>query len=343
MKNQLRVIAFLVMLLGGLGLWSLLRAQPAPPSTPVPAVTRVDIDRPVTYWVDQGFMEMVPPIRLPSTRTEKDRITVWLRVPAGKVIEVEEREWGPTLRYPPGTAADRVEWRAYSLPDGIQGWTVLDVRGTRLDAQGREHFHVYLPNGPLPQAPLFGYEWPRGDASAERAATDLFVTFLQNAPSVSAEGHLMDEAQRDKRVALFTKRNDCGGCHRYHKPEARKRSPQEPLHRPTDALGWYGIYSVLRDAVPLEYHRPRDMNVADPFVTVSCPEGAPKLLEDPKGGRYFVCDQGYVPKGRLDLEAALAAKDARAEGLCRSRRYLYEHMDEKGRGVFAEAFRACGL
>lgn len=46
---------------------------------------------------------------------------------------------------------------------------------------------------------------------------------------------------------------------------------------------------------------------------------------------------------KLDLKAALAARDVHAEGLCHSRRYLHDHMDAEGRGAFAAAFRACGI
>ncbi|HVY44352.1 MAG TPA: hypothetical protein VHB21_00675, partial [Minicystis sp.] len=62
-------------------------------------------------WIERGFVEMVPTLRLPTRVDGRSRIEVWLRVPEGaklgaRAVEGQKRT---TLVYPPGTIADRIE------------------------------------------------------------------------------------------------------------------------------------------------------------------------------------------------------------------------------------------
>ena len=61
------------------------------------------------------------------------------------------------------------------------------------------------------------------------------------------------------------------------------------------------------------------------------------------GATSVRCPDDLVPRGRLDLKAALDADDERAKGLCRSRAYLYEHMTPEAREAFEPAFVACEI
>ena len=95
--------------------------------------------------------------------------------------------------------------------------------------------------------------------------------------------------------------------------------------RATDDAGFYGVLGVLADAAPLEDHRPRDRNADDPFVAIARP------------------GDGGVPRAALDLPRALAAGAPHAAAVCRSRRYLFDHMDPDARAAFAPAFSECGI
>jgi hypothetical protein len=45
--------------------------------------------------------------------------------------------------------------------------------------------------------------------------------------------------------------------------------------------------------------------------------------------------------GILDVRAALEANDPHARRLCASRRFLYEHLDADGKGIYQEAIAEC--
>jgi hypothetical protein len=99
---------------------------------------------------------------------------------------------------------------------------------------------------------------------------------------------------------------------------------------------------VEPDEAPLETHRARDMNEGDPFIHIACGDGTEaSLAAGPRRRRHYICADGSVPRGRTDLRAALAAKDAHAKAVCASRAYLAAHMDDDGREAFAESLREC--
>ena len=136
MKGVVRTLAFTAWLVGC--------AQSAPEGTRV-----LRIGAPEGHFAREGFVEMVSPIHLPTTAGRLLRTRVFLKLPPGGRVATDGTPQAPTLRFPPGTEAERVdEWR------GASGWRVVDVRGTRLDEGGRALFHAYRPardGGPVPR------------------------------------------------------------------------------------------------------------------------------------------------------------------------------------------------
>jgi hypothetical protein len=273
--------------------------------------TAIQIEDPNQHWQEGGFVEMVTPLEPPTSADGRDRITVWLKIPDGGRIGLAR-----SLRYPPGTIADRVEYL---------GDEIVDVRGTRFveaGADGAELFHVLRRRGPA----LAGYEWRRGDADLARRATELALP-------------LVDESERE----TFRRNNDCESCHQPDLPPATRGRAARP-RRATDSNGLYQMLAVLSDSAPLDQHRAHEVNVERPFVRVECPLGASPWLKDGGGGRrHYVCAGGGVPIGHVDVERARLDGDARALAVCRSRRYLMEHMDAAARAAFEPVFRACGV
>jgi hypothetical protein len=295
----------------------------------------LSIADPQMHWAGGGFVEMVPPIRLPTSLGGYDHITVWLRVPDGRPVRVEHDGERLTLVYPPGTVADRVEMREPSHIDGAHAWRVTDVRGTRLDDDGRERFHV-LQAAARDGLSLAGFEWRRDDPSGVRAANAGLEELLRR-------GRLrdVDERKRAQAIDRLLRLNDCQPCHEHDRSE-RTRYTEGGPRRATDRAGFYVILSVLADAAPLENHRPREANVDDPFVTVSCGEDEASLVTTDTGPRY-TCPDDRVPFARMDVARALAAGQPHAGAVCSSRRYLHEHMDDEARAAFAPSFAECGI
>ena len=297
----------------------------------------VRIDAPETYWTEGEFAEMTPPIHFPSA-DGREHTTVWLRLPPGALLTVRWRPDGTaSLVYPPGTVADRAD-----LADGTDPASVVDVRGTRFEEQGREVFHVLHRAGPELAGDLAGFEWQRGDTEATRLVTGRMVDRMANARGIDRE-----DAIDDPELEQFARFDDCASCHVHDKPERRDHrsvAPGDPLpNRGTDTQGLYAVATVLQDSAPLETSRALDMNVDDPFVAVTCENGAPgRLVRRPRSRRY-VCDDGGVPRGELDLKTAVQAGDPHALAVCRSRAYLFAHMTAEGRLAFANAFAECDL
>lgn len=294
------------------------------PAEPGVRSSPLAIRDPATFWKQGGFVRMTPPIRLPS-RDGRESIEVWLSIPEGATLGVAHPESGaPTLVYPAGTRADRVDLR-----DGSDATSVTDVRGTSFVDGGRELFHVLRPEGAPGGARLAGFEWPRADTRASAAATSAMADRLAGA------GVSGDE------VDLFAELDDCAGCHVHDRAPLTLRSPEGVPNRGTDSGGFFVVQSVLADDAPLERHRALDTNTGDPFVHVTCPGGGAAKLESRGGTRHFACEGRSVPRGHYDLGAALAAGDAHAAAVCESRRYLAEHMNDAARAAFASAIREC--
>jgi hypothetical protein len=227
--------------------------------------------------------------------------------------------------------SDRVE--SICSPGTDENCRVVDVRGTTFAAGGSELFHVYQPDPAAPDARMLGWEWRRGAATEQSAATTNLVALLRPRGT---------EQQRRSFVERFSQLNDCVACHTHGKPEAQSGETFLP-RRATDASGLYGPQTVLADAAPTETHRPRDRNVDQPFVAVACHGGSAVLEDHGRGARRWVCADGSVPVATLALHHALAAHDPHAAAVCGSRQYLFDHMSAAARQPFAAAFRACGI
>jgi hypothetical protein len=282
---------------------------------------RISIASPASYWESRGFVELVTPIRAPSSADGTDRTQVWLKLPRGSVIQTLRLPDGRTsVLLPSGTEADRVE---------SVGGSVADVRGTRIDDRGRSRQHVLRPEGAVLGGELEGFEWMEGDGDSVRAITDVLASRLRRAYGARA-------AER------FGGLMDCAGCHATNKLPKRLRAEGGLPNRGTDGNGFYQILAVLSDEAPLELYRPRDLNVDDPFVRIRCGDGAPpEVGRRPNGETRVTCLDGSVPVGRLDLLGALSAGDERAKGVCRARVMLAAHLDEAGQRVFGSALREC--
>jgi hypothetical protein len=275
----------------------------------------VTIDDRAHYWEKNGFTELVPAIRAPSTADERDVVHVWIKLPEGARVTAI----GGSLRVPPGTIADRVETR---------GEGGVDVRGTRFDAREGELFHVFHSDAKTPSAPVSGWEWPRSDEKLGQQATDKLVASLAGQPPGEIEA-----------LRQF---NQCVRCHEHDTPAVKNAAERRPRRR-TDGSGLFELLAVLEDEAPPELNRPRDMNVGAPFVTVHCGAADPELRTRPDGARHYACADGTAPVARLDVAAALAAGDAHAVAVCASRRFLFDHMDAAARAAFAQRFAACGI
>ncbi len=281
----------------------------------VKALSRPSVE--LAQWKEAGFVELVPPIRPPTSADGSDRISVWLRLPSAAQIITDRSSGEPRLRMPSGAELDRVE---VTQRGDLTTAEVEDVRGTTFGPEG-ESFHVFRRR----DAELWGLEWARGDAVAQRAADQALAAGLPPA----ARGRLVEL-------------NQCAGCHTPDKPAATRVAESTLPHRKTDASGLYHPQSVLERETPVEFSRPNDPNLADPFVRFRCATGGLSVREA-GGSKSPRCSDGSVPLATLDLQRALAAGDPHAQAVCASRKFIWEHLDELGRVAFADAFSDCGI
>ena len=301
-----------------------------------------------SHW--KGYVEMVPPIRLPTNLEATERIAVFLSIPAGQTIEVAylEDQKRHTLRFPPGTIADRLDGDHQPLPEGRYKWTYIDdVRGTRIATGKEQFFHVYAPlDFARPTSQMTGWEWERGHDAQRIDATERLVAWRRALEHTRCAGFIAapcrKKANRDLR--LFRYLNDCAACHRPNLPEVdRQPIASYRAARATDASGFYVPLSVLDNSGVVPRHRPRDRNVGDRFIEARCGESPARLERDPTGRTRYACPDGRLPRATKNIEAALAAGDLHAMAVCRSRKYLFDHMDAAGKMAFAAAFSACEL
>lgn len=293
-------------------------------------VRRLSIDDPSTHWRDAGFVAMVPPVRLPSSAPDVDDVVVWLRIPDGGVIETRELgvDGRLSLVFPPGTTADRVEQRGRGAKRAV-----VDVRGTTVGEGGEQWMHTLRrARGDR----LFGFEWPRSLPEAHAEATARLLAELPRYRPAAT----MEPAARERYLASIERKNQCTRCHTYDRPDNTRANEHGLVNRGTDGSGFFTPQTVLLDEIVLEGYGGVDRNLDDPWITVRCPDGAPVQHQE-RGARVRATCEDGLPLARLDLRAALAAGDERAQQTCRARRYLHAHLDARGRERFASALSAC--
>jgi len=291
------------------------------------------------YWHRMGYIEMVPSLRLPTTHDATDMIQVYLRVPPGRSISALdlESQGRYTLLFPPGTRADRVESIRYRKGKGVFGETPTDVRGTLLLAGGGQRFHTLRPVSGKPSAPLLGWSWPAHDKAAREEATRRIMDLAARVGTPVGRPPLSGDELR-----ALQSLNHCAECHVANHRRAASIDGAPLPRRETDASGFYVPLSVLHREVAVAATRPLDLNASDPYVDVRCGVDPARLVRD-GDWIWYRCADGSVPIGRRDVRAALAAGDDYTAAVCRSRRYLYDHMDPAAREAFAVSFQECGI
>src|SRR5215831_9286096 len=89
------VVRFVVLALLSIATgWAGVRAYRAWGRTSGDRPVPITIASPASHWESSGFVELVTPIRAPSSADGTDRTQVWLKLPRGSVIQ--------TFRLPDG-------------------------------------------------------------------------------------------------------------------------------------------------------------------------------------------------------------------------------------------------
>jgi hypothetical protein len=283
-------------------------------------------------WIREGYIEMVAPVRPPSSLDGKTRIAVYTRFPKGGLVRaVPGREPGTwTLEVPDGTESDRVELYGEGEADADVSngnFRVLDVRGIRFQEGGQE-MHVLRPAANT--RALLGLAWQRGplEANATALLSDLVRNAVLTAPNTQAE--------REKAATHLSAIKNCQTCHVPQHAARTRESEPGIVNRGTDASGLFQHASILQERLPFETYRPRDMNLNDKYITRFC-SGTLALVGTQR------CPDGSIVEGQLDIKAALAAGDLHAKRVCDSRRALAERMSPEARTRFSIAFEVCGI
>jgi hypothetical protein len=293
-------------------------------------VVEIAIDDPASHWRDDGFVKMEPPIHLPSSALGRAQVEIWLRLPAsGDITTVLGDDDVARLAFPAGTIVDRVEYAGEG-----EARRVVDVRGATIDDDERCRWHVLRPRRDSPGSALTGVQWACDDRPAQDAATATMLDVLREhvLPADMAAG------RRDRELAGFAAKNDCGGCHVRARPDARTVGEHGTVHRGTDASGFFVPQTVLAEAAPLELYGAFDPNAADPGIEIDCGGAPPEpATTDPRPK----CADDRVPIARLDWPRAREHEPARIERVCAARAALVGRLDAPSRAHFAAALRAC--
>lgn len=300
------------------------------------------VSEPDRFWTkENGFVEMVSPIKRPSTLNAQSRIQEFLKLPSDGLIDVTfvDEPKRPLLLHPKGTRADRVESRFVYTHTGMQ-WTIADVRGGEIQAEG-QGFHVLRPRRSGPGSALFGYGWQKGDHAANERAHDAIISAMKE----FGAGFVYQPSPRQlpRRIDGFKGFSSCAQCHQLARPP-RLRADEPSPFRGSDASGFFAVQTVLENVGPLELYRPHDVNHLSPYISIECSNAETAERQTSENGSVrFTCPDGIIPYARFDLAGALAAGDVHAEQVCRSRRYLYAHFTQRAQAAFSERFKECGI
>ncbi len=293
---------------------------------------RIHIADPKSYWKQRGFITLAPTVRLAISAEGRPHVTVRLLLPNESQVTAHAlpEQGRMTIVFPPGSEADRVSMKRYS-----GGLTVADVRGSRIDSQGREWFHVYRPTSPAPGGPLVGYAWLRHDPRQRKQAHESLVEHVRTTPRLFTKR----PPSRDV-VDFFSRMNACEDCHFANKPAGTNPQDWLPLW-PTDEIGWYVPLAVMLPELALSTTpRWHDPNASDALVERHCARGPAREQTHPAGS-WFRCDDGSVPYGLRDVALGMAQADTYTRALCRSRAYVFERMDAGAKKAFADVMAPC--
>jgi hypothetical protein len=289
------------------------------------------IEAPGGYFERNGYLRLDTPIRLPERAGGKNKTEIFLKVPAGRSLDLARRGERWELSYPTGTHAARVE---SVLRDGPKGptWTVADIRATEFVEQGQE-FQVYRPESREVGAALIGVSWRRGDVRAQKHADE----WIEEAAKLGVSARAKERAARKARSD-----NACTSCHAPFRPDARTERQFGAVHRGTDAGGLFVPRTIVENAAPLENYAPVERNWDDPFITVSCDDGDPPRLVEGKKGTRAVCASGAVPRATFGLDEAMEAGDEHGLSVCASRRALFALLPSRWQRHFFARLAECG-
>lgn len=285
------------------------------------------IAEPAQYFRQEGFVEMVPPLRLPL-RTMRNRVEVWLKIPDRGVMSFRQGESGPLLGLPPDSVAARIESLSANGESEPMQFFAADVRGTRFGAND-EHFFVLKPTSDSLPAALRGWSWLRGSAAEQALADDKLAALV---------GANLGGAEREERLSALRTTNACANCHVHTRKSNAFPEQFGHVNRGTDDSGCFQVQSILSDELPLESYFPLEQNLDDRFISFWC-GGQPAPVAD----RQVRCADGSIPRGRLAVREGRLAADEHVLNVCRSRRYLYAHLSDAARNAFEQPLAECGI
>ena len=274
------------------------------------------------HWRRGGYVEVVPTVRPPTSRSGDLHITTWIKPSSARL-----RARAGRLEIPTGWDVVRVELRGTGLLSA--DWVILDVRGTRFGSDRTERFYSLRPVSWAGPAELRGPEWLRGDTAQQRIADDYIAKIASLA--------MADQASADRASSRARMINQCASCHQHNRPVQWTVTDGFTPYRGTDASGLYSVQAVLEDSGPVEHNRPRDLNREAPFVALDCPSGSTVVSSESR------CADQTTARATLSLSSALAAQDPHALRVCESRRWLAEHSDPSVFAAFSAGFAACAI
>jgi len=276
------------------------------------------------YWQEQQFVELVPPIPLPSVHAGSRVITL-LRVPHDGAIGArrhdDEDRW--VLVYPPGTLAERVAFVSAEVPGA---WTVSDARGAET-REGEQQLRVLRPLHAEAYSPLVGLSWRRGDV---RARTEVYAR-------LDAQRRRVPEPFRTRLPRSADRLRPLDACPACHHDAAEVRLDREASSNRTrlsDTAGWFTPLAVLSQEALLEDVDAMPQRLR-PMVSLRCADGSEPVRDR--------CASGAPALARYALARAVSRRDPHALRVCQSRRYLFDRSDGTVREAFRGAFAECGI
>jgi hypothetical protein len=270
-------------------------------------------------WQRQSFVEIVTPVRPPTSKETTAHISVFVRIPDGK--QVIDGNW------PNGSEAARIEYAGTAhAPDAevAASWRVLDVRAFEWTPRGM-FCTVLRPNR---SEKLVGLRWPCS-LENDRRASELLQQFVIEERFIAPSS----ATARQNAAQHLASINRCVGCHQVNRAE--DRSVNALVQRGTDRAGLFSVRSAFRDEDPAERYRPVDSNVDDPWFSPVCPDSHLDVAAS-------VCQNGQRPRLRYDLAGARAANAPHAARLCASRIQLAPFFNDATRSDWKTALAACG-